>query len=87
MEALENFKGDTFVGPTSVNDKTHQINRPYFILQTKPKDKMQGEYDFASIAARTEVKQPPEFNECKDIGGLLREPWKVAGRPPDRAPK
>jgi branched-chain amino acid transport system substrate-binding protein len=70
IEAFEAFKGDTFVGPTTVNPKTHQIDRPYFILKTKKKSEMKGEYDLATVVEQTTVKQPPELNECKDIGGF-----------------
>ena len=70
IEAFESFKGDTFVGPTTVNPKTHQIDRPYFILKTKKKSEMKGEYDLATVVEQTTVKQPAELNECKDIGGF-----------------
>jgi branched-chain amino acid transport system substrate-binding protein len=70
IQALETFKGDTFVGPTTVNAKTHQIERPYFILKTKPKDQMKNENDLAEIIDVSAKPQPPELNECKDIGGF-----------------
>ena len=70
IEAFEGFKGKTFLGDESVNAKTHQINRPYFILKTKPKAEMKDEYDLATIIDESSVQQPPELNECKDIGGF-----------------
>ena len=33
VEAIEKFKGRTFMGDTSFNPKTHQIERPYFVLK------------------------------------------------------
>ena len=68
--ALEGFSGNTFVGETSVNAATHQINRPYFVLRTKPEAEMHGKYDLATIVAESTVRQPSELNECKNIGGF-----------------
>ena len=70
IEAFENYSGNTILGPTTVNAKTHQINRPYFILKTKSKSEMQSEYDFATVIDESSVKQPADFNECAYIGGF-----------------
>ncbi len=70
VEALEMFKGQTFLGDTAVNPKTHQIERPYFVLKTKPKAEMKGEYDFGTVIEQSTLLQPTELNECKDIGAL-----------------
>ncbi len=70
VEALEKFKGQTFLGDTTVNPKTHQIERPYFVLKTKPKSEMKGEYDFGTVIEQSTLMQPTELNECKDIGSL-----------------
>lgn len=70
VEALEKFKGKTFLGDTTVNPKTHQIERPYFVLKTKPKSEMKSEYDFGTVIEQSTLMQPAELNECKDIGSL-----------------
>jgi len=70
VEALEKFKGKSFLGDIAVNAKTHQIDRPYFILKTKPKADMKGEFDLGTIVEQSSAVQPPELNECKDIGGF-----------------
>jgi len=70
VEAIETFKGRTFLGDTSINPKTHQIERPYFVLRTKPKAEMKGEYDFGTVIEQSTVMQPVDLNECKDIGPL-----------------
>jgi len=70
IEALEKFKGNTFLGPTEVTAKTHQIERPYFVLKTKPKSEMKNEYDLATVLEESSERQPAEFNECKDMGGF-----------------
>lgn len=70
IEALEGFQGKTILGETSVNPKTHQINRPYFILKTKTKAEMKDEYDLATVVDQSSIEQPAELNECEDIGGF-----------------
>jgi branched-chain amino acid transport system substrate-binding protein len=70
IEALEAFKGQTLLGETSINRKTHQVERPYFILRTKSADQLKGDYDFADIVDASSTPQPAEINECKDIGGF-----------------
>jgi branched-chain amino acid transport system substrate-binding protein len=69
-EALEKFKGKTFLGDTAVDAKTHQILRPYFVLKTKPKAEMKSEYDFGTVVEQSSIPQPTELNECKDIGSF-----------------
>lgn len=70
IEAFEKFSGKTFLGEVSVNSKTHQINRPYFVMQTKPKAEMANEFDLAKNVEQSAVQQPADLNECKDIGGF-----------------
>lgn len=70
VEALEKFSGNTFIGATIVNPKTHQIDRPYFVLKTKPKSEMASEFDFGTIVDQSSLPQPTELNECKDIGAF-----------------
>ncbi len=70
IEALEKFKGQTILGATAINGKTHQVERPYFILKTKAPDQAKGDYDFAEIVDASAVPQPTAINECKDIGNF-----------------
>ena len=70
IAALEGFKGKTFIGDVAVSAKTHQLERPYFVLRTKPKAEMKNDYDLGTIVERSTVMQPAELNECKDIGSF-----------------
>ncbi|MCB1549367.1 MAG: ABC transporter substrate-binding protein [Hyphomicrobiaceae bacterium] len=65
VEALEKFKGETFIGPTTIDARTHQTVRPYFVLKTKPADKMKDKFDFAEIVDVSSTPQPADLNECK----------------------
>lgn len=70
VEALENLKGHNFIGDFHIDGKNHQTVRPYFILKTKPENKMKDKYDFADIVDVSSTAQPNDMNECKDIGGF-----------------
>lgn len=68
IKALEGLKGKNFVGEFWINPVNHQTVRPYFILRTKPVDKMANKYDFADIVDVSSTEQPKNLNECKNIG-------------------
>ena len=68
-KAMEGMAGKTIIGDYHINGWNHQTVRPYFVLQTKPKDKMKTPYDFADIVATSATEQPKSMNECKDMGG------------------
>ena len=68
--ALEGMKGKNFVGDFYINARNHQTVRPYFIMRTKPENKMANKYDFADIVDVSSTEQPKGMNQCKDIGGF-----------------
>ena len=70
IAAFEGSHDKTPIGEQEVNPKTHQIERPYFVLKTKTKAEMKDQYDFGTIVETSTVRQPPELNECKDIGSF-----------------
>jgi branched-chain amino acid transport system substrate-binding protein len=70
IQALEGLKGKNFVGDFAINGRNHQTVRPYFVARTKPVDKMANKYDFATIQDISSTEQPPDLNQCQDIGGF-----------------
>jgi len=65
MKALEGMQFDSIFGPTTIDARTHQTVRPYYVVQCKAPDAMKNEYDLATIVAQGDKPQPPELNECK----------------------
>ncbi len=69
IEALEAFDGETLLGKTRINAKTHQVERPFFILKTAGGSPAES-YDLASIMDVSTAPQPENINACRDIGGF-----------------
>ncbi|WP_233236186.1 ABC transporter substrate-binding protein [Bordetella sp. LUAb4] len=65
MKALEGMQFDSIFGPTTIDARTHQTVRPYYVVQCKAPDAMKNEFDLATIVAQGDKPQPPELNECK----------------------
>ena len=57
IKALEGEKGKMFVGDFYINPRNHQTVRPYFIMRTKPENKMANKYDFADIVDVSSTEQ------------------------------
>ena len=70
IKALEGEKGKNFVGDFYINGRNHQTVRPFFVLRTKPENKMANQYDFADIVDVSSTEQPRDMNQCKDIGSF-----------------
>jgi len=70
VKALEQMSWDGVLGRMSIDQKTHQLIRPYFVVRCKPASDMRHPADFAELVARGEKPQPPELNECKQMPAL-----------------
>ncbi|MFC4277346.1 ABC transporter substrate-binding protein [Achromobacter aloeverae] len=65
LKALEGMRFDSIFGPTTIDARTHQTVRPYYVVQCKAPDAMKNEFDLATIVAQGDKPQPAELNECK----------------------
>jgi branched-chain amino acid transport system substrate-binding protein len=65
IKTLEGMQFDSVFGPTSIDARTHQTVRPYYVVKCKEESAMKNETDFASIVAQGSKPQPLELNECK----------------------
>lgn len=64
-KTLEGMAFDSIFGATSIDARTHQTVRPYYVIQCKAEQDMADEFDLATIVATGEKPQPAELNECK----------------------
>jgi len=65
IKTMEGMQFDSIFGPTSIDARTHQTVRPYFVVKCKEESAMKSEFDFATIVAEGSKPQPLELNECK----------------------
>lgn len=70
IEAMEGMRYDSILGPTSIDARTHQTVRPYFVIRGKAPSAMKSATDYADIVAVGSENQPAEYNECKGMGSL-----------------
>jgi len=64
-KAMEGMKYDSIFGPISIDPRTHQTLRPYYVVKCKAQADMKNENDYATIVAEGSKPQPAELNECK----------------------
>jgi branched-chain amino acid transport system substrate-binding protein len=65
LKTLEGMQYDSIFGPTRIDARTHQVSRPYYVVQCKDANAMKNEFDLASIVSMGDKPQPIELNECK----------------------
>ena len=65
IKTLEGMKFDSIFGPTSIDPRTHQTVRPYYVVECKTPDAVKSEFDLARIVAQGDKPQPAEYSECK----------------------
>lgn len=65
IKTLEGMKFDSIFGPTSIDPRTHQTVRPYYVVECKAPDAVKSEFDLAKIVAQGDKPQPAEYSECK----------------------
>lgn len=65
IKTLEGMQFDSIFGPTQIDARTHQTQRPYYVVECKAPDAMKNEFDLAKIVAQGDKPQPPELNQCK----------------------
>jgi branched-chain amino acid transport system substrate-binding protein len=70
IKTLEQMSWDGLLGRMSIDPKTHQLIRPYFVVRCKPAASMRHSADFAEIVATGDKRQPAELNECKQMPAL-----------------
>jgi branched-chain amino acid transport system substrate-binding protein len=70
IAALEQMSWEGVLGRISIDQKTHQLIRPYFVVRCKPAPDMRHPADFAELVAKGEKPQPSELNECKQMPAL-----------------
>lgn len=70
IAALEQMSWEGVLGRMSIDQKTHQLIRPYFVVRCKPAPDMRHPADFAELVAKGEKPQPSELNECKQMPAL-----------------
>ncbi|MBO4223871.1 ABC transporter substrate-binding protein [Bradyrhizobium neotropicale] len=70
IKTLEQMSWDGVLGRMSIDPKTHQLIRPYFVVRCKQASDMRHATDFADIVANGDKPQPPELNECKQMPAL-----------------
>lgn len=68
--ALEQMSWEGVLGRMSIDRKTHQLIRPYFVVRCKPASDMRHPADYAELVASGDKPQPPELNECKQMSAL-----------------
>ncbi len=64
-KTMEGMKYDGIFGQTSIDERTHQTLRPYYVVKCKAEADMKNADDFATIVAEGSKPQPAELNECK----------------------
>lgn len=64
-KTLEGFKFDSVHGSTSIDARTHQTVRPYYVALCKGPAAMKNPSDIADMVFRSSTPQPPELNQCK----------------------
>jgi branched-chain amino acid transport system substrate-binding protein len=65
LKTLEGMQYNSIFGPTRIDARTHQVTRPYYVVQCKDANAMKNEFDLASIVSMGDKPQPIELNECK----------------------
>jgi branched-chain amino acid transport system substrate-binding protein len=65
VKALEGMQYASVFGATTMDARSHQSIRPYYVIECKAPEAMKDEFDYASIVATGTKPQPPELNECK----------------------
>ncbi len=64
-KTLEGLKFDSVHGATSIDARTHQTVRPYYVALCKTPSQMKNETDIADLVFRSSTPQPPQLNQCK----------------------
>jgi len=70
VSAMEGLEFEGLLGKTSIDPRTHQTVRPYFIVRGKAPSAMKDAEDFAEVVAVGSDPQPTELNECKGLNPL-----------------
>ena len=70
VSAMEGLEFEGLLGKTSIDPRTHQTVRPYFIVRGKAPSAMKDTEDFAEVVAVGSEPQPTELNECKGLNPL-----------------
>ncbi len=64
-KTLEGFKFESVHGSTSIDARTHQTVRPYYVALCKSPNNMKNPSDIADMVFRSSTPQPLEMNQCK----------------------
>jgi branched-chain amino acid transport system substrate-binding protein len=70
VRTLEGMSWDGVLGKMSIDAKTHQLIRPYFVVRCKAAADMKDPSDFAETVATGEKQQPADQNQCKGMPEL-----------------
>lgn len=70
VRTLEGMSWDGVLGRMSIDAKTHQLVRPYFVVRCKAAAEMKTPADFAEIVALGDKQQPADQNQCKGMAEL-----------------
>lgn len=65
MKTMEGMEFESVFGPTSIDAKTHQTIRPYYVVECKKPENSTSKYDIAAIKAQGSTLPPSQYNECK----------------------
>src|SRR5690606_21670490 len=65
LKTLEGMQYNSIFGPTRIDARTHQVTRPYYVVQCKEANAMKNEFDLCIIVSMGEKPLPIELNECK----------------------
>jgi branched-chain amino acid transport system substrate-binding protein len=64
-KALEGLKFDSVHGVTTIDARTHQTVRPYYVAVCKGPSEMKDASDIADLVYRSSTPQPSQLNQCK----------------------
>ena len=67
VRTVEGMSWDGVLGRMSIDPKTHQLMRPYFVVRCKSAAEMKSPADFAEIVALGDKQQPADQNQCKGM--------------------
>ncbi|TXL70441.1 hypothetical protein FHP25_34520 [Vineibacter terrae] len=61
---MEGMQLDSVHGPTSIDARTHQTNRPYYVCLCKQPDAQKNDQDIADLVFQGDKPQPAALNQC-----------------------
>jgi branched-chain amino acid transport system substrate-binding protein len=70
VRTLETMSWDGVLGKMSIDPKTHQLVRPYFVVRCKAPGEMKDAADYSEIVATGDKQQPADQNQCKGMPEL-----------------